>query len=252
MSESTLSISYTDLLKAIKAFLGYAVNTDENNVEVDGYVQAGIRNFYYPHAVEGVDPSFEWSFLKPTTTLATVASTSDYDLPDDLGRIADSLYFEPEIYVPAAIIVSEAEILAHQQYSDDEGTPRIGCVRFKTSTGDDGQRQELVLWPTPDDAYTLTYRYEAYAGKLTTALPYPLGGMKLSELVVESCLAVAEQRQNDEKGLHTDNFARMLVAAVKRDGRNGAHNFGNMGGGLSEPYPLRHRNGDVTYKGDTW
>jgi hypothetical protein len=53
--------------------------------------------------------------------------------------------------------------------------------------------------------------------------------MKLSELYIESCLAVAEERMNDEAGLHTQRFQTLLLDAIARDRKNGARFYGPMG-----------------------
>ncbi|MFO7936001.1 MAG: hypothetical protein R6V06_00085 [Kiritimatiellia bacterium] len=252
MSESTLSTTYTDLMNAVRVFLGYASDDSVNDKEVNLYVQSGMRQFYYPDAVEGVDPGFEWSFLKPTTTLDTVADTAAYVLPDTLGRVIGCFHFEPNIHIRPISVVSEAMVLSKQQGSLIAGVPVIACIRHTDSTGASGQRQEAVFWPTPGAAYTLTYRFEAYANKLSEDNPYPLGGMKHSELLLESCLAIAEQRANDEAGVHTEKFHRMLITATKRDLKNGAVYYGNMGQPDSDGEYLRqHSSGVITYKGMT-
>lgn len=251
MSESTLSISYEDLTKAVRVFLGMPAGSTDESDKVDMYVQSGVRNFYYPHAVEGVDPNFEWTFLKPVGEIVTVADTEDYDLPDDFGRIAGNIFFESDLHVCPIIVVSESEIMLRRQSAVSTGYPQIASVRHKESDGTDGQRQEICFYPTPSEALTLSYRYEAFAGKLTSTALYPLGGMKYSELIVESCLAVAEQRANDERGLHTQQFERMLIAAVKRDSHNGAKTYGHMGS-PDPPYnSLNRSNGTVTYNGNS-
>jgi len=249
MAESTLSTTYTELMNAVRVFLGYASDDSVNDNEVNLYVQSGLRQFYYPDAVEGVDPGFEWSFMKPTTTIDTVADTATVALPDDLGRVIGCFHFEPNLHVRPIPIVSEAMILSRQQQSLIAGVPTIAAVRHKDSTGDDGQRQEVVFWPTPGTAYTLTYRYEAYASKISATYPYPLGGMKHSELLLESCLSIAEQRANDEAGVHTEKFHRMLITATKRDLKNGATYYGNMGK-PDDSYQMESRSsGVINYKG---
>jgi hypothetical protein len=50
-----------------------------------------------------------------------------------------------------------------------------------------------------------------------------------AELITESCLAVAEQRANDEAGIHTDIFNRLLVSMIARDRKSGAQNYGMIG-----------------------
>jgi hypothetical protein len=255
--ESSLSMAYSDFLAEVGGFLGYgrdrAAWSAERLAEVDRYVQDGVRQFYYPPAVEGEEPGREWSFLKPTATLDTVADDGEQDLPDGFGRVLGDFHFEPDEYTTPIRVVSEARIQTLLQQDDDAGRPQFAAIRFKASTGAYGQRQEVVWWPIPDAAYTLTYRYEAFAGKLTDANPYPIGGMKHSATILESCLAVADLRANDSRGVHWEQFVRMLAMSRAQDRQNGARFYGSMGGGDLDAAPLRERvTSNITYKGSTW
>jgi hypothetical protein len=291
---------------------------------VDRYIQAGIRQFYYPPAVEGVDSGYEWSFLNPVTTLETesayttgslvvasgictltggiwptwaqthgtltideteysitsrdsnvqltvvgddVTAAADgwslghagyQDMPDDFGRVIGDLHFEASVYAQSITVVSEHRILTLLQRDTTTNRPRHAALRFKAAAGTVGQRQEIVFWPKPNDDYTLTYRYEAFVGKLVPATTqYPLGGMKYSEVIVESCLAVAEQRANDERGIHWEAFTRLLKTAVQQDRKAGARYFGAMSQGETVQADARCRrlqgsSYDITYKSETW
>ena len=260
MSESTLSICYHDLQISVGRFLGYGVKPDEWNdeitSEVDEYIQAGIRQFYYPPKIDGNDICHCWSFLNPMTTLNLEAGRDVYALPDTLSRIVGDLYYDSDIHVPSVILVSEYYILSLSRQQSETGTPRCASVRFCSSDGETGQRMEIQLWPTPNKAYQLTYHYEAYAGRLTVDNPFPLGGMKYSELVVESCLSIAEQRANDERGIHWDSFTLMLKSAIAQDQCNGARYYGAMGSGeavnVADTRRMRASSYDITYKGITW
>jgi len=258
MAESTLSINYADLKLEVGHFLGYGSNSEDWTKyqlgEIDRIVQAGVRRVYYPPAMEGVPMGYEWSFLKPETTIATVADQATNDLPDNLGRVIGQFYYPSSSNRVSVIVVSEAALNEYKSQVDSDGAPRYCCIRHKTSDGSEGQRLEVEWYPKPDAAYTLTYKYEAYQGKLTAANPYPLGGMKMSELFIESCLAVAEERANDEKGIHYQSFMAQLINAVYLDKRQGAQNFGRMG--QPDEHNYRLRRGDtggpypITYNGD--
>jgi len=255
--ESGLSLNFDDLMKDIGGFLGYgavrASWTDAQAAEIERYVQAGVRQYYYPPAVPGVEAGYEWSFLKPTTTVTTLAGYSEVSLPDGFGRLLGDVLHSVDLQAASVLHVGEARILSLMAYSTDEGIPRYVATRFKDSTGAYGQRQEMILWPVPNDVYTLTFRYEAFAGKLSDANPYPLGGMKFAQLIVESCLAVAEQRANDELGLHTEQFKSMLAASVAQDRKNGARCFGQMGNVETDANGVaRQTSYSITYKGETW
>jgi hypothetical protein len=259
VAESTLSISYTDLLRDVGAFLGYPRDpddqSDDEREEIDRYIQSGIRQFYYPPAMEGLELGYKWSFLTPTATLATVATEGAVDLPDDCGRVLGDFIYAAGTNYPTVPLVSEGRLLELLQTNSDGSQPCYAAVRAKSEalTATAGTRLEVAFWPVPSAIYTLTYRYEAYSGKLTAALPYPLGGMRYAELITESCLAVAERRANDEKGLHWDEFVRLLKAGVAMDRRQGARFFGHMGGNdvgfIDDPYCFTRDNGTVTYNG---
>lgn len=256
MPESTLSISFTDLQVEVGVFLGYDPDPDNwsanETAEVGRYIQSGVRQFYYPPAAEGVEAGYEWSFMRPQGSVTTVVDQDTSVLPDDFGRLLGALHYPSTSYHSPIPIVSQHLILSRQTGSSQAGMPQIACVRFKTQTEGEGQRQELLFWPTPNAAYELAFIYEAFSGKLSTDNPYPLGGMKHSELVVESCLAVAEQRANDERGIHTENFIRMVATAIAQDRKNGPKHFVPTG---ENPFTVGRscqQNYPITYKGDTW
>jgi len=259
MSESGLSVKYADLLKSVSMFVGYGSDVSKlanaKVDEIDSYIQAGLRQFYYPPGVKGIEAGYEWSFLQPTTTIDTVADDADQDLPDGLSRVHGGFYFEPQESVASIVVVSQGRILQLRQHDTDSSVPRYAAIRPKEQTAGAGQGMEVQWWPTPNDAYTLTYRYEAYQGKLTDDNIYPLGGMKYSELLTESCIAIAEQRANDEAGLHTETFYRLLAAGIELDRKTGAQSFGPMGMSSEIPETLPRRNigtsYDITYDGST-
>jgi hypothetical protein len=257
--ESSLSLTFDDILKEVGGFLGYgsvrASWTAAQAAEVERYVQAGVRQFYYPPAMQGVEAGFEWSFMRPETTVDTLSGASEVALPDGFGRLITNLHYEATVRNPTVIQISASQLMAKLAESVDLAPPRFVATRFKDSTGAYGQRQELVLWPVPDAVYTLAFRYEAFAGKLSDANPYPLGGMKFTQLIIESCLAVAEQRANDEKGLHSEQFASMLAASIAQDRKNGARYFGHMGNASTDSELLsrsRQTSYAVTYKGEIY
>jgi hypothetical protein len=262
MAESTLSISYDDLQAEVGEFLHYgpdaATWSAEETKRVDRLIQAGVRQFYFPPAMEGVELGYQWSFMRPTTTLATVAGTRAYDLPDNFSAIVGELHYETNVFYHAITSVPQGRMQELIEYEDDQEKPRFFTTQFKTSTGATGQRHEILFWPKPDAVYTLTYRYEAYAGKIDPVnYPYPLGGMKYGECLIESCLAVAERRGNDEMGIHEAQFQRLLMAAVSADRRQSPQRYGQMGGVEDGVIPLgRHScfqtSYPITYKGETW
>jgi len=262
MAESDLSIEYADLQKEVGNFLHLASDETtwdtDDTARVDRFIQSGIRQFYYPPAIEGVPAGYRWSFLRPVATIVTADGDRDYDLPDDFSFLSSDLFYdESQNFERSIVQVSESQMQELIQRTEDKGKPKFCATRFKSSDLTDGQRHEVLLWPVPNGEYTLTYQYEAYSGKIDKdSKKYPLGGMKYGECIIESCLSIAESRGNDEKGIHYQDFIRLLVAAVALDRDNSARRYGQMGD--HEEFcndfdrHLRQSTYPITYKGNTW
>jgi len=261
MAESSLSIGVTDLRAEVGYFLGYgrasASWTAAQLAEINSIVQSGVRRVYYPPAISAEVSGYEWSWLRPTKTLSITANDGDYDLPDDFGRLIGAFHYGADEYRASVVVVSVGKLLAMRAASALSDLPRYAAIRYKESTGASGQRQEVLFYPEPNEAKTLSYEYEAYSGQLTDANPYPLGGMQLAELYTESCLAVAEARINDEIGQHAQQYQALLVDAISRDRKRGARYYGQMGSPELTDF-VRPRHGDtgssypITYKGETF
>lgn len=153
----------------------------------------------------------------------------DYILPDDFGRLIGSLHFATDETRSEIDIIPLGDLLELRARTDEVDAPRYAAIRPRSSDGSAGQKQEILFWPRTDSYYPLSYAYEAYQSALSDTYPYPLGGMQMSELYIESCLSVAEQRSNDEAGLHTQLYQAQLLDAVMRDMKKGPSTFGQMG-----------------------
>jgi len=261
MAESGLSLGFGDLSSEVGFYLGYGRTSSSwstaQAAEIDIYVQAGTRRVYYPPAIPGLSQDmlgYEWSWLRPTTTIDIESGTADYDLPDDLGRVVSAFYYPEAEYRQPIQQVSVGKILALRSSTALTGPPTYFATRFKAEDRTAGSRQEVLFYPEPDDDWTLTCEYEAYSGQLSDDYPYPLGGMKMAELFTESCIAVAESRTEDAPGIHAQLFQTLLVDAIQRDKKQGATFYGPMGDTTEEPTAFRRgydgSTGTVTYNGD--
>lgn len=253
-------MTYQILAAELGAYLGYGSEsaswTDSQTVEIDRYIQAGVRQFYNPPAMQGVDPGYDWTFLRPKSSITTVAGTQTYALPRSFSRLIGDLYYDPVTHRSSVAMTSIGRVLELTQGSSFQHPPRVAATQLKDAgVMLQSQDYELVLWPVPDGAYTLTYEYEAYSGRLDLIRRFPLGGDKHGETILASCLAVAEMRANDQRGIQWANFESQIVGAINKDRKVGALHYGFMGqAGESRSVPRREfgDNYQVSYKGDTW
>lgn len=220
MAESTLSMTYSRLLTRVGDFLGLgrdstAWSSDEL-ARVEDYIRSGYRKFLFP-ATLGAQFSHEWSFLNPMDSVTTTADDHDYDMEDDFGGIDGNLTFDPEDGYNDVIRIGEGQIRSMRQPGDTTGRPQFAAIRWKASDQSDGQRAELLFWPTPDAAYVIHFAKNVLINELSASYPYPLGGMLHSETILELCLAAAEITADDEQGIHHAAALTLLQASIAQD-----------------------------------
>ncbi len=233
---ANLALTYSNIAAAVGRFLGYGATSSEwtsaQTSEIDECVQSGARRFYYPMPLPGEPKSHQWAFLRPKYSFNTVVNDFDTDMPSDFLSIIERITFDNSESRPGWIeVVDAARIMEAKSLNDVAGTPKMGAIRAKTQTAGSQQGFELILYPKPDAIYTLHFRYAINPEQLSTTNTYPLGGAQHSETLLESCLAVAEERHDDEQRVHAARFMERLAASVSLDRSTGPLNFGYNGDG---------------------
>jgi hypothetical protein len=226
----SLDLSYNQLQKAIGRYLGYgrgvygSDNGSDQWADIQDCIDSGLRQFYNPPRLPGQDFIYHWHFLTPTGSVITVSGTGDYDLPSDLGGIQGDLTYPAGSMQRPVVIVSESAIRTLRQ-KDTTSNPTHAAIIPKATDGTSSQVNELLLFPTPDSQVELKFKYFVKPSALTQSNPYPYGGSQHGETILESCLSIAEQRLNDDKGLHWEKFLERLSASIQYDMKTSGADF---------------------------
>lgn len=214
--------SYLHLQREVAGFLFsvYDVSSlgHEKQSLIDSIIQRGVRNVYAPPPLPNERTAHEWSFLRPIYPLTTEADDYDYDLPDDFVSIYGPLTYSPDsdtLYLPVQVI-GEHQLRMKLRDGSYTGRPSLAAYRPKPHDPTTGTRYELLLYPVPDDEYTLHVPMRVNPGPLSEARPFPYGGDLHAELFRESCLREAETHRG-QPGPHEGRFLERLVAAVHLD-----------------------------------
>ena len=212
---------------------------------LDRVIQSGYRRFL---------AAYDWSFLRPSTTLAVSSGDYDYDLPDNIANVEGHFTFatSDNQYGPIPI-VGEGQIRAlREAQSSTTGVPQLAAIRPKTATttASEGQRFEVIFWPTPNGTYTLGYRYNELVAKISTSLPYPLGGLYHGETILASCQQKAEEEIDDiVNGQYQKKYDELIQHSIRLEQKMyGPEFFGYNGDRESEP-PQRRAVRGLTFNG---
>ena len=263
MTEPSLTLGYGDFSKEVGHLIGWgrdtaAYTTDQASI-ISDIIASGLRQFYFPAPIQPEVVGHQWSFLSPAAELTLADATSDYDLPDDYGSLRGEITYQTETGLLTVHLTSEGAVrVMRQANSDSSGRPVYAAIRPKAKTTTASVKWEILFYPTPDSAYVLDYRYNVLPNKISTTDAYPYGGAAYSECILQSCLAVAEERANGQPGAHLALFKDLLNAAISVDSRaTGASGSITLGynGDRSDGYALdrRHVNDNyVSYKDATY
>ena len=247
----SLSVTYDELRGIVAKYLGYdpADLSVEEAAEVDSHIRSGLRQFYNPGKTESAPEGHTWSFMREIVSVTTTPGTDACLVPNHVGRVEGFIF--PTTGEPIPIVGESAFVHAPVR----TGMPRIACLRWRSDYGSSGQAREVVFRPAPSVSEEFVFRCTVDPTPLVAdTAPYPLGGPAFSEVIIESCLAIAEQRSNDEQGIHTSKFQKMLDDAILEDRRNSGRFYGPMsgteGGSASIVHPTHHRGITITLGGN--
>lgn len=229
MPESKLAITLSDLSQAVGIFLGYGGGTDAgqpawNSAQsklIETCIKSGLRQFYWPPPIN--DVQYNWSFLRPTSTIFIPQGSRSIYLPDDFGGVeglptANPTSSTTQSSWPINVVGEQVVREKYTRYPSATGRPELVAVEPLAGTsGYEGQRFRLAIYPEPDQDYNLTLTYYVNPDYLTGSKPYAMGGPQHAETILESCLAIAEQRLDDRSGVHTAQFLVRLAASIQAD-----------------------------------
>jgi hypothetical protein len=259
--ESTLAIKKADLEAEVGLFLGYGRGeafgdtawSAQQEAVIESCVKSGIRQFYFPPPVDN-GATYDWSFLTPTVSLSLASDASTLLLPADFGGMEGTMTLSTSGSQVSWPITLTGEGLIRQQFAaapSATGRPMYAAVEpLKGTSAKKGQRFQLYVWPTADQAYTLRATYYILPNYLTGDQPYCYGGAAHAETILESCLAIAEQRFDDARAVHSAKFMERLHASIGIDRKHKPQNMGrNRDLSDGREYYPRHANNSVTYNG---
>lgn len=156
----------------------------------------------------------------------SINSNGVFGLPDDCADIDGNMTFEPNEAFHDIISWPENRLRSKRHIeSETNGPPQYYALRPREFTPATGQRWDIMVWPIPNEDYTVTYRKVINLDALTTG-QYPPGGLVHAETIKEACLAAAEIRLDDTQGLHKARYQELLAKSKEVDARTGPESLG--------------------------
>jgi len=230
---ATLDLTYEDLYIKVSEFLGMAAIGSAPAADsaeltlVKDIVFRGYRAFLYPVNRAKRKPHL-WSFLKQYYIINTIADIWKYALPKDFNRILS----HPQFAVSTGyyqLKKRDAEyILERRVDSDSSGGPDYYAISPTSYDAKVGTFYEMWLYPKPNGVHLLQFFYLKNPLKVENTTDVLAGGVQAAEAILESCLAIAEQQQDDTAGFHTQKAEALIQDLILADTGDMAEGIGRM------------------------
>lgn len=228
--ESSLTQKKSDYYQKVGIYLGWGDGVtkpwpDDKLARLKDAVDAGYTRFITN------DGNHDWSFLRPVVSVTLANGTQSCDLPEDYGALDGTITATQSTTSSIWPVLVTGEGRIREMYArlpQATGRPVWAAEVPQKGVGLlSSSRYKLAIYPQADDNFTLQFAYYLLPDCLTDSHPYAYGGMQHSQTILESCLAVAEERIDDiSGGLHAQRYAERLAASMAIDRRNKAQVVG--------------------------
>ena len=188
---------------------------------------------------------YDWTFLNQEKNLTTVDGTYRYELPADFSYfiLPRLTYAGDDAYAPVEQR-STSQIMNMRAESVYENYPMYFALQAGSYHKESGQTWDVLVYPTADTSYTLTYYCKINPLKLENDADIPIGGPETSDCLLELCLAYASAYKDDKRSVHSEIVNEVLGPAKMMDSRRRTNTLGslNVGSGVIDFNEVHHGN----------
>ena len=235
-----LILTYLDLYTKVSNVLGFTpigtAPTGTNLTTCKDIVARAYRQFLYPISNQ-TGELHVWSFVKQLHVISTVSGKYKYELPLKFSDLLDIPHFDDEQGYRELGKVGPEQILEQRAASISTGYPINFALAPFTFDAKIGTYYEMWLDPVPDGAYLLKFFYRIDPLKPEATTDLLMGGVRATEAILETCLAVGEKEIEEAPGIHTAESARLIQELIRSDVQDTSDFLGN----LSRPRPTGFR-----------
>ena len=216
---SSMKWTFGDIYKKVSDYLGTGTSpsgtalTKAKDITFRGYMK-----FLFPLNPKDSE-IYTWSFLRQEFKIVTEANKFVYPLPDNFERFDQNgkITYGPDENNTFLTYVPLHKIHEHRNFSVASSEPFLYSIRTAAFDKVVGSKKELVLYPTPSAAYELIGYYIITPAKPESDGDFFIGGPLESDAILQCCLAVAENDEDEQMGVQTERAVEMLHTLIRKD-----------------------------------
>jgi len=209
--------NFQDVYSKVSDFMGTSLTpTGDNLTTAKDIVYRGYLKFLLPINPRDTE-LYIWSFLQQPWKLNLEPNKWEYPLPSDFERFFRNIEFDKEERSSRLIKTSERSIMSSRNILEFGSYPEVYALRTGKFDASVGSVKELIVYPTPTERSVLNSTYVMTPQRPSADTDMFIGGPLESEAILQCCLAVAENEQDEIIGVQTQKAVDILQTMISKD-----------------------------------
>jgi len=200
----------------VAEYLGTDVTDSDDLATTKDIVYRGYMKFLLPVSPKD-EEIYIWSFLRQPWKLNFEPNKWEYPLPKDFERFFRKIEYDDEQRIARMEKTTERKIMRSRNNLQFNSYPTEYAIRTAKFDKKVGSTKELICYPTPTARSIVNSTYVMTPDKPEASTDYFIGGPMESEVVLQCCLAIAENQEDEKIGVETKKAVDLIQALIRKD-----------------------------------
>ncbi|KKK80357.1 hypothetical protein LCGC14_2824310 [marine sediment metagenome] len=213
---ASMKWTFLEVYTKVTEFLGSNVVNVTDLATAKDIVYRGYMKFLLPVSPKD-EEIYIWSFLRQPWKLIFEPNKWEYPLPKDFERFFRKIEYDDEQRIARMEQTTERKIMRSRNNLEFNSYPTEYAIRTAKFDKKVGSVKELICYPTPTARTIVNCTYVMTPAKLESDNDFFIGGPLESEVILQCCLAIAENQEDEKIGVETQKAVQMIQSLIRKD-----------------------------------
>ncbi len=208
--------NFLQVYTKVADFLGMDITDATDLAAVKDIVYRGYMKFLMPVSPKD-EEVYIWSWLRQPWKITFEPNKWEYPLPKDFDRFFRKIDYDGVASGRQLQQISERSIMRNRSNLEFTSYPYAFAIRTAKFDKVVGSIKEMIVYPTPVNRSVVNSTYVMTPDKPEATTDYFVGGPVESEAILQCCLAVAENQEDEKIGVETKKAVDLIQALIRKD-----------------------------------
>ncbi len=213
---SDMRWNFLQVYTKVADYLGMDITDTTDLAAVKDIVYRGYMKFLMPVSPKD-EEIYIWSWLRQPWKMTFEPNKWEYPLPKDFDRFFRKIQYDGVADGNQMEQVSERSIMRNRSNLEFTTYPYSFAIRTAKFDKVVGSVKEMIVYPTPSNRSVINSTYVMTPDKPEATTDYFVGGPVESEVILQCCLGVAENQEDEKIGVETKKAVDLIQALIRKD-----------------------------------